>query len=369
MTENTNPSQPPPTLETKGQPGKSRAAQPQKQREMKKGKRTPTSKDPLFKDVISLYFSTQPQTAFSVNPGLQVGQTQLEIDVAVRASESQTLTEIGERLRDTPFFFFAYLNVIEFKSVSDTLYLDDFYRIAARALLAAASYYEKRRKEAGKGKRAGRKAKKQPEEARVVSCLICAAYPQSVQEQLRLPFEPLKGQTSGFYFRPHASELYLPGYLIVCSELPVEEKYYPLLVFAAGNKLSEFIEVVIDRELEVYVKYVAKLHAEVVAEAFARRKRGGQLTTGQERLAETITEILGQDRLAEHLGLERLIAMVQHLEPQVAELAEEQRLSLLRTLMPGLNEQTLRNFLTSNPSNSLASGERPVAPQDKGQEE
>ena len=238
----------------------------------------------MFKDAISLYFTDGALTSFSVNPGLQVGQTQLEIDVAVRAAETQTLGEIEERLKDTPFFFFAYLNAIEFKSVNDTFYLHDFYRTAGRALLAAASYYEKRSEAQGKGQKAGRKAKKQPQAARVVSCLICAAYPQGVQEQLHLPFEPLEGRPTGFYYRPHAAELFLPGYLIVCSELPLEEKYYPLLVFATGTKLTDFIELVIDRELEVYVKYVAKLHAEEVAQAFAQRKRGGQLTTGQQHL-------------------------------------------------------------------------------------
>ena len=102
----------------------------------------------------------------------------------------------------------------------------------------------------------------------MVSCLICASYPQSVQDQLQTPFQPIPEQPKGFYFRPHASELFLPSYLLVCNELPVEEKYYPLLVFATGNKLQKFIGLLIDLELEVYIKYVAKLHAEEVEEAF-----------------------------------------------------------------------------------------------------
>lgn len=296
------------------------------QGQAQKGKSTPP--DPLFKELVSLCFMGQSLTQFSINPGLQVGQTQLEIDVAVRAAETLSLSQIEERLKDTPFPFFAYLNLLEFKSVNDKLDLADFYRTAARAMLAAATYYESPTKQAGK--RPGRPAKKQPQPARVVSYLICATYPQSVQDQLHIPFQQLAGLPKGYYFRPYSKELFLPGYLIVCSELPLEEKYYPLLVFAAGSKLRKYIELVIDRELEVYVKYVVKLHARQVAEAFERRKRGGTLTTGEERLARTLIDILGEDKVveilgtkqaAQALGLKRLVEMLHALEPSLS--AEE----------------------------------------------
>ena len=159
-----------------------------------------------------------------------------------------------------------------------------------------------------------------------------------MQDQLQTPFQPLEAHPKGFYLRPHSEELFLPSYLIVCSELPLEERYYPLLVFAAGSKLREFIEVVIDLELEVYVKYVAKLHANEVAEAFERRKRGGQLTTGEERLARTLIDILGEDKVLEIVGTERLA-------DALAELDMEQQFSILHRLMPGLSEQELRDLL------------------------
>jgi hypothetical protein len=316
----------------------------------KRPKRTP--KDPLFKELVSLYFSAQSLSEFSINPGLQVGQTQLEIDVAVRAAETLSLTQIGERLKDTPFPFFAYLNLLEFKSVNDKLDLADFYRTAARALFAAATYYESLTKQQGKAKKAGRPAKKQPQPARVVSCLVCATYPQSVQDQLHTPFQPLAGQPEGFYFRPYSETLFLPGYLIVCSELPLQEKYYSLLVFAAGNKLRDFIEMVIDQELEVYVKYVAKLHANEVAEAFERRKRGGILTTGEERLARTLIDILGEDKVVEIVGTRRLATAL-------AGWDLEQRLSLLQTLMPGLSEQELRTLLERSALRAQKEEEKP----------
>ena len=104
----------------------------EKTRQSKKAKRVP--KDPLFKELISLYFTDHSLTDFTINPGLQVGQTQLEIDVAVRAAETLTHEEIQTRLKDTPFFFFAYLNVLEFKSANDKLDLADFYRTACPCL-------------------------------------------------------------------------------------------------------------------------------------------------------------------------------------------------------------------------------------------
>ena len=87
-------------------------------------------------------------------------------------------------------------------------------------------------------------------------------------------------------------------------------------------------------------------------------------------MAQTITDILGEDRLAEHLGLERLIGMIQHLEGEAAGLDKEQRLSLLKTLMSGMSEQELNTLLATTGTGSKvpASDEITTIPQNKGSE-
>jgi hypothetical protein len=80
-----------------------------------------------------------------------------------------------------------------------------------------------------------------------------------------------------------AEDLFIPSFLIVCNQLPLEEKFYPLLVFAEGNKLEAFIEKVIDLDLQVYVKYLIRLQAEKVAEVVSKTGRGGIMTAAQRR--------------------------------------------------------------------------------------
>jgi hypothetical protein len=56
----------------------------------------------------------------------------------VQASETLSQAEIMQSLKETPLYFFAHLNCVEFKSVNDPLEFHDLYRVYARALLAAA---------------------------------------------------------------------------------------------------------------------------------------------------------------------------------------------------------------------------------------
>ncbi len=331
---------------------------------LRKGNLAP--KDPLFKEVINLYFTEESLNEFSVNPGLQVGQTQLEIDVAIRASEELSLEEIRYRFKDTLLWFMSYLNLIEFKSINDKLDLPDFYRTTARALLAAASYYENYTTKQGKGRGSGRPKKKRPFPLRVISCLICASYPQSVQDQLPSPFEPIVGQAEGFYFHPLAAEVIVPIYLIVCNNLPLEEKYYPLLVFASGEKLKAFIELIVDEELVVYIKYVAKLHSSDVADALVNRKRGDKVTKAEKdkrRLAKAFYEMAGPELVADIGGSElqaeimgrnkgqKQLNKTINTEELAQELGLEQVIKLLRHFRSDLSEEELKQLVleTSRP--------------------
>jgi hypothetical protein len=90
------------------------------------------------------------------------------------------------------------MNAVEFKSVHDKLTIPDLFLINGRASLAAAIYYGELA-EANKRPKPGRPPKRQPEaQPRVVSCIVSATYPQSVQDQLRVPFKPLEGYRKVF---------------------------------------------------------------------------------------------------------------------------------------------------------------------------
>jgi hypothetical protein len=74
-------------------------------------------------------------------------------------------------------------------------------------------YYQRLAEEQGKGQRPGRKkGKKASLEGRVTSCIINAAYPAALQEQLKVPFEPIKGAPSGIYYRPYLGMCLYPAF-------------------------------------------------------------------------------------------------------------------------------------------------------------
>jgi hypothetical protein len=93
--------------------------------------------------------------------------------------------------------------------------------------------------------------------------------------------------------------VFIPNFLIVCNQLPLDEKFYPLLVFAEGNKLEAFIEKGIDLDLQVYVKYLVRLQAGKVADYMNKTGRGGIITAAQRKghsaLMKVIEEIINED--------------------------------------------------------------------------
>jgi hypothetical protein len=56
-----------------------KAARKQRTKSENGGKGKRKQVDPIFKEIISLYFTRQAASNFALSPGLQVGQTQLEI--------------------------------------------------------------------------------------------------------------------------------------------------------------------------------------------------------------------------------------------------------------------------------------------------
>ena len=269
-------------------------------------------KDPVFKRLFVSYFnqSSRLSESFTVTPGLQVGQLQLEIDAAVSANESLSLEAIQQQLEATPFRFFRRLNFVEFKSIADPLDPSDFARITARALLGWAD----RPATVGKDE--------------VVSCIVSAALPRDFLKQVKPAGRPFKAVGPGVYFHPG----YLfPVYLIVCNLLPVEEQNYPLLVFSSGKKLKAYLEEITELNLEVYLEYVARLHPEETLEFLTtQRRRKGMTTEQEESIFKALVDMYGLERIIQVVGPERLANLI---EPQIiAQTLGPERLAKLQDL-------------------------------------
>ncbi len=268
----------------------------------------PTGKDPTFKRLIQTYFEQEQLIPpFTVTPGLQVGQLQLEIDVVISATETDLkVEELQASLTATPFWFFDRLNLVEFKSISDPLNKAEFARITARANMAWADQHDEARDS-------------------MLSCIISAAWPHKFLSNRfgGRRFRPVKGRP-GFWFHPG---LFFPVYLIVCNKLPLEEANYPLLVFSSGEKLRHFLEqIAIDSRMDLYFNYVARLHPNEAAEVYTRR-RSVMSKTQIEKAAKIFYETIGPEELLKLIGPERLAELIdpQQLE-QIIKLIGPERL-------------------------------------------
>ena len=86
------------------------------------------------------------------------------------------------------------------------------------------------------------------------------------------------------------------------------------------------------------------------------------MATGQKDLARTIIDILGEEQVIELMGVDRLVAGLEHFKPQVARLNEEQRLSFLKTLMPGLSEKELKDLLAASDTKTAGKSNKKKVP-------
>lgn len=238
----------------------------------------PASKDPTFKRLIQTYFEEEHlDEYFSITPGVQVGQLQLEIDVTISATQAALkLEDLQKRLANTPFWFFNRFNLVEFKSISDPLNQTDFARIIARAALAWANQSEENR-------------------AGLVSCIISAAWPHKFLSNNfgRQRFRQVKGKP-GIWFHPG---LFFPIYLIVCNRLPLEEVNYPLLIFSSGEKLKSFLrQIALDSRMELYFNLATQLHPLEAAELVWQR-RNGMTTAEKEKILQILLKMSNIDEL------------------------------------------------------------------------
>lgn len=157
-----------------------------------------------------------------------------------------TVATEAERLKiceETPFFYCAKHNQLEFKGRRDPLTEAGYHTIDGRKHFLLSEQ------------------KISPFELAVT--IICASKPQSVltyAEKLERPFTPVK---AGYYKREGPP----PVYLIVVNKLPLLPKNYPLLVFAASErKFREFLQQIIQEGNSTYIRYAYEVRPKVTKE-------------------------------------------------------------------------------------------------------
>jgi hypothetical protein len=220
--------------------------------------------DALFKLFVARFFQRRQLSAITEH---EVSHQAQKIDAVVLCpTESHR-----QRLAETAFYFFKHYNLIEFKSTTDRLTENGYYLITSRVrsylYQAKGANFEN-----------------------TVSCIVSTKRPQIVLTKVpRLRFSRLE---KGHYI---ANEL-IDTHLYVISELPIEEKYYPLLLFAAGKQREEVLQTFVAKGEMEYISIALILYPETMRRIYTMPK--GDYPTIEENL-NVLIDWFGIDAIAE----------------------------------------------------------------------
>jgi hypothetical protein len=247
-----------------------------------------------------------------------VGDLPLQIDAVVRC-QPEDRTRLAER---TPFGFFTRHNLLECKSVTDRLSLDDFQRIVGRAYLYAAN-------------------EKVRDHRDLLVCIICARLPRRLLT--RSPRVATFTQAAQGIYR--TLSVGIPVYVAVVPELPVEPSTVLLRLFgdAAGRReaIATFIgwgdsdlirvsTLLFPDEVSEVMKMTKRTKAPDIAAnvAYLVRWLGAEKVIGELTPEERLAGLKLEERLA-GLKLEERLAGLK-LEERLAGLKLEERLAGLK---------------------------------------
>ncbi|MFN8489442.1 MAG: hypothetical protein U0350_17805 [Caldilineaceae bacterium] len=210
---------------------------------------------------------------------------------------------------ETPFFYCAKYNQLEFKGRRDRLTETDYHTIDGRKHFLLSEH------------------KFSPFEFTVT--IICAGKPHAVfsyAQQLQQPFQAV---AEGYYKR----EGIPPVYLIISNELPILPKNYPLLLFAGSDrKFREFLDQLIVTRNRTYIRYAYEVRPKVTKEALTMA--GISATLSREDL-KFMAEDIGPELIAFLKPKELLQAMsTQKRRELMAVIAEDTGSELAALLKP-----------------------------------
>ena len=218
--------------------------------------------DPILKEVLTLSFG---ELGIPIQTQVEVSRLPRTMDVLVVAEQSDNLEKVWHK---TAFDFFRVHNSIEFKGKSDPLTIFDYHLILGRAHL----YLGERKISSSE----------------MTVTIVSARKPIRV---LRQNQNDVKWEEIGVGH--YVSTDLLPVHLLVCNELPLEPKYYPLLLFAASQEqFRRFMLRLIEEENVTYINYASRTNPELTKEVLRMAGKQSLYDKQLERMAKAFGEDL-----------------------------------------------------------------------------
>ena len=220
--------------------------------------------DPILKEVLTFSFG---ELGVPIQTQVEVSRLPRTMEVLVVAEQSGDLEKIW---RGTAFDFFRVHNSIEFKGKSDPLTIFDYHLILGRAHL----YLGERKISTSE----------------MTVTIVSARKPIKV---LRQSQNDVKWEEIGVGH--YVSTDLLTVHLLVCNELPLEPKYYPLLLFAASQeKFRRFMLRLIEEENATYINYASRTNPDLTKEVLRMAEKQSLYDKQLKRMAE----VFGPDLIA-----------------------------------------------------------------------
>ena len=231
--------------------------------------------DPILKEVLIFSFG---ELGIPIQTQVEVSRLPRTMDVLVVAEQNSDLERIW---RGTAFDFFRAHNSIEFKGRNDPLTIFDYHLILGRAHL----YLGERKISTSE----------------MTVTIVSARKPIKV---LRQSQNDVKWEEIGVGH--YVSTDLLPVHLLVCNELPLEPKYYPLLIFSASkDQFGRFILRLIEEENATYIDYAFRVNPNLTKEALRMAGKQSLYDKQLERIAKAVgpdlIAFLDEDKLLEQM--------------------------------------------------------------------
>ena len=195
--------------------------------------------DPVFKEVLTRRLS---EYRADLQTEVEVSRLPRTIDALLTVEDK---TERGRICEETPFFYLAATNQIEFKGIRDRLTKKEYHKIYGRSHFLL--------------------SERDIEALDTTVTIISAGKPNTVlkyAQALQRPFTAVPS-AQGYY----KCDGYPPVYLIVINELPITAKYYPLLIFASSeHKFREYLEQIVEEGATSYLRYAYEVRPQVTKE-------------------------------------------------------------------------------------------------------
>ena len=226
--------------------------------------------DALFKQVMTDLFNA---LHIMVKTEQEVSRKPRTIDVAVTCTQEQ----IEKARRESPFDFLKKHNIIALKSIADPLTIWEYHKIRARTHFHIAEN------------------KLSPKDT--IICAVCSAEPRKVlhDSQDAVEFTMI----SPWHY---VSNEKIPFHVIIVRKLPLEFKYYPLLLFAPVKKFKEFVKHAIGNNRLEYLDYAYMLHPKETREVLMMT---GKFPIPEENVKFIVND-LTPERVLRHINLEAL---------------------------------------------------------------